>query len=873
MKRGPGDAPETPGYAYEISFSDRSGEWHKWLPGDYRLEKLDQDAVKRWQEQAKAKRDAAAIAGKRKNTNGRKNAKREWEFASEHEAGGIQHSRILDYLAARGIPIEPADAPRSLAFCPLAVDRWDESAKEWLGWPGICARVLDASGEQCGLHVTYLDPQEPKKRQGEEEPRKKFGPCGGGAVRLIERDDSRVLIVGEGIETTYSVGVAAGFKYTTWAALDAVSLANLQFPEEFFARGKGVHTVLIVADLDANHVGWDHAVKLAYAILAKWPHVTVEILVPTHASFPELVEPDGTPKGKGVDWNDCTKAKGLEAVYHAFFGSLRLGDAQRRADSFDPENPAPPISVTRERARGDDEEYKIMPAKPIEQAMLYLAHQEMPVGVVDTSRAHTIKRWQDSFWEYRDGCYHDVSDEIVRSKIVLWASRDFLVRKGRGDKARLEPFIANDKAVANIVKDVAALTQVRSDTAPCRLPRVFNDAGEPDWAQVNGFAKPVQNLVAFRDGLLALDSWQDGVLDVLPHSERVFTLAILPYDLDADEFASSLAHDGGQSLIKQLCPNWLAFLGDVSNGSQAWVDSLQEWFGYSLTPARPHEKILVIQGPTRSGKGTIDTVWRAMLGDANVGTTSFNSLGQRFHLATLVGKLLAVMSDAHITKKTDATQAVELLKAISGGDAVQVETKFSPNMPSVRLACKVVIFCNEPPSMPDSSGALGGRLHVLPMMKSYSDNEDLGLKVRLAKETRGVMLWALLGLRRLWQQGKLTIPPESVEAKEDFKRTSSPIYAFVVDHCERKEGVSTWTSDLYAAYRAWGKANGHSSGSITTLSRQLKGAFGTRVFVSRFGDKSARKYDGIRIAVPPPGYQPVLDPTEPIAGDETDFPP
>lgn len=865
-RRGPGDLPESPGYSCKDTFTGADGTWHKWLPGDYRIEELDQEAVRRWESQRKAKREADERKERLKLARGRKTAQDEWHFAEHHESGGKAHPRIIDYLASRGIRLAADEVPRSLAYCPLAIETWDDEAKAWLGSEGICARVLDSSGEQCGLHVTYLDPVEPRKRDGDT-PRKKFGPCGGGAVRLIDKPDSRVLIVGEGIETTLSVGVAAGHRYTTWAALDAIALANLQFPEGFFAKRTGVHSVLIAADLDANSVGWDHAVKLAYAILAKWPHVTVEILPPSHAGFPELVNREEMPiSGKGVDWNDCLKAFGPERVADAFFGRLRLADAQRRADSFDPESPAPPISVTRSD-RGEAPP-RIMPPKPLEQAMLYLAEQEMPPGVIDTSRAHRLKRWQDTWYEYRDGCYHEVPKEIVRSKVVLWASDNWLVRKGRGDKTRLEPFIPNDRAVKNIVEDVASLVQVRSDTAPCRLPRIFTEAGEPQWSKVNGFAKPVDNLIAFRDGLLSLDAWREGVLDLLPHSERLFTLAILPYSLDADEFAQALALDGAESLIKRLCPNWLAFLGDVSNGSQAWVDSLQEWFGYSLTPARPHEKILVIQGPTRSGKGTIETVWRAMLGEANVGTTSFNLLGQRFHLATLLGKLLAVMSDAHIGHKTDSTQAVELLKAISGGDAVQVETKYSPNMPSVRLAAKVVIYCNEPPSMPDSSGALAGRLHVLPMTKTYLGNEDLGLKGRLGGEIRGVMLWALLGLRRLWLQGRLTVPEESREAQDDFQRTSSPLYGFVADHCDRKPDSACWTADLYAAWRAYARANGHAAGSVTTLSRRLKGAFGIRNFTTKYGEKTARKYAGIKVSNPPPGYQPVLDPTAAIESDD-----
>ena len=50
---------------------------------------------------------------------------------------------------------------------------------------------------------------------------------------------------------------------------------------------------------------------------------------------------------------------------------------------------------------------------------------------------------------------------------------------------------------------------------------------------------------------------------------------------------------------------WLQFLATVWGTDTAAIETLQEWFGYCLTPDTSQHKILLLVGPPRSGKGTI----------------------------------------------------------------------------------------------------------------------------------------------------------------------------------------------------------------------------------------------------------------------------
>ena len=44
------------------------------------------------------------------------------------------------------------------------------------------------------------------------------------------------------------------------------------------------------------------------------------------------------------------------------------------------------------------------------------------------------------------------------------------------------------------------------------------------------------------------------------------------------------------------------------------IDTLQEFMGYSLTQSTKLQKMLMIVGPKRAGKGVIGRVWRGLRG-------------------------------------------------------------------------------------------------------------------------------------------------------------------------------------------------------------------------------------------------------------------
>ena len=60
------------------------------------------------------------------------------------------------------------------------------------------------------------------------------------------------------------------------------------------------------------------------------------------------------------------------------------------------------------------------------------------------------------------------------------------------------------------------------------------------------------------------------------------------------------------------------------------------------------QKLIALIGPSRSGKGTIAGVLTQLLGGGNVGNPTMDNLSTNFGLSPLIGKPLAIISDARL---------------------------------------------------------------------------------------------------------------------------------------------------------------------------------------------------------------------------------
>jgi putative DNA primase/helicase len=297
---------------------------------------------------------------------------------------------------------------------------------------------------------------------------------------------------------------------------------------------------------------------------------------------------------------------------------------------------------------------------------------------------------------------------------------------------------------------------------------------------------------------------------------------------------------------------WHAFLAQLWPGDTGSITALQMVFGYLLSGDTRLQKMFLIVGPRRSGKGTIARVLSALLGRHNVAGSTLSSLATNFGLSPLIGKPLTIVSDARISDGHSIV--IERLLSITGEDLLTIDRKYRDPWTGT-LPTRVLIMSNELPRLLDSSGALAGRFIVLLTRQSFYGQENPRLTDELLSELPGILNWALDGIDLLTQSGHLLQPATSADAIREMEDLGSPVGAFVRDRCVVGPGHCVRVEVLYQAWRSWCADHGRDRpGSTQTFGRDLRAVVvGLKVVQPRDEDgvTRVRMYEGLDLR--PPG--------------------
>lgn len=290
-------------------------------------------------------------------------------------------------------------------------------------------------------------------------------------------------------------------------------------------------------------------------------------------------------------------------------------------------------------------------------------------------------------------------------------------------------------------------------------------------------------------------------------------------------FFNTYSLDFDFSLDAPFPVEWLKFLGQLWPDDSESIATLQEWFGYCLTPDTSQQKILALIGPKRAGKDTVARVLTNLVGAENTAGPTLAGLSNDFGLSPLIGKPLAVVSDARISGHTDAGVIVERLLTISGEGRVDINRKYQEAWTG-KLPTRFVLISNELPRLADSSGALASRMILLRLTQTFYGREDKGLFNRLVPELPGILLWAIEGWRRLNERGRFIQPASGLELIESLEELSSPVLAFGREQCQFGTGLEVECGRLFEAWKAWCESAGRKeAGTAQSFARDLRAAF------------------------------------------------
>jgi putative DNA primase/helicase len=425
-----------------------------------------------------------------------------------------------------------------------------------------------------------------------------------------------------------------------------------------------------------------------------------------------------------------------------------------------------------------------------------------------------IRHHRSTFWTYDGTSWPEFDERRLSSDLYRWLEpAKYWKKTSKGDE--LVPFEPTKHKLSDVVDAIRGHVHLDMHITP---PAWIDYGDGPD-------------VVPMANGLLDIRT-----RTLLQHTPDFFSPHVLPFEYDQDS---------------EYPTRWLSFLGELWGEDAASIEALAEAMGYILGGSTRQQKIFMLVGPRRSGKGTIGRVLTGLLGAHNVAAPTLASLTTNFGLQVLIGRPLGLISDARLGSRADGSIAVERLLSISGEDSITVDRKYRDPWTG-RLPTRFMILTNEVPRFTDASGALASRFVVLVLTNSFLGREDPTLTDTLLREAPGIFNWALDGLDRLLARGYFEQPAVSRDAMQRLEDLASPVSAFVRDRCVIGPVHEVEKDVLWAAWKDWCIGEGKDrAGTKAVFYRDLHAAYpGLRATRPEVDGKRVQVYVGIDLRSP-----------------------
>ena len=267
-----------------------------------------------------------------------------------------------------------------------------------------------------------------------------------------------------------------------------------------------------------------------------------------------------------------------------------------------------------------------------------------------------------------------------------------------------------------------------SDITNSRLINVRERLKKEASVQFTGKWNSNIGLINLKNGVLEISS-----MKLLPHSQEYRFTIQLPFNYNPEVKAPQFETFMDQVLLPSK--ETIAATGiDAGTILDQKKNYALDWMCYTLFPTYAYQKVLLLYGEGRNGKGRLLSVWKKIVGVENVSSVDLHDLNKSpFLRANLHNKLVNFTSDLRITDHLD----VSIMKQLSGGDLITADLKHRDPLQFENYA-RLICSTNEIPRLNEIKPSTMERIRFLMFEQKFVGNQDdTGLDGKLDSELSG----------------------------------------------------------------------------------------------------------------------------------------
>ena len=299
------------------------------------------------------------------------------------------------------------------------------------------------------------------------------------------------------------------------------------------------------------------------------------------------------------------------------------------------------------------------------------------------------------------------------------------------------------------------------------------------------------------------------------------------------------------------CPAWIKFLTRIMGGDLEMVNYLQMAIGYSLTGLTSCQCMFVMYGTGSNGKSTfIDTIKYVLADYAGLAAPQTFAEKRDGQVPNDIAKLAGLRIVLASEPKAGAVLEESLVKQATG-DAELTARFLNQEFFDFTPQFKLWMATNHKPTIKGSNEGIWRRIRLIPFEETIGDDEkNPNLPAELRDEADGIMRWALEGLARWLDNGRVLTSPAKVRAATDEYRVEMDRLAdFFTDCCDLTDKeATTLNTDLYRVYVAWSREREEDPMSQRAFFQVVQ----ERKFRQHPSHDHGRRWVGIRLKRQPP---------------------